>query len=415
MEHQIQGIKWMVGRETHGVHKGGFLCDEMGLGKTVQVIGTMMRNRLPRTLIIVPVSLVNQWIDHIKEWSDLSVSVLGAPNDTEVKIATYSHCLQSSKEYGKLFQHGWERVVLDEAHEVRNPKSKKFQAIMKIESGIRWIVTGTLIINGEKDYTTLLRFLTHDEIFEEQRWDVILKRRKKIINLPKIEFENIRLEPYEEEKVVYKKVFKDYDGTSKKVLHGIMKLRQIGIHPMFYDKEYTGRSKRIDTLIEMIQAHSSEKSLVFCQFKKEMKLIKSLLGCEVFELSGSTPMHSRPLIVEQFNRSVPGSVFIIQIKSGGVGLNLQCATCVYLTCPAWNPATELQAISRSHRIGQDKPVHVYKLFYSGLEEAIMQLQESKSRINARIFDDPSLIDELPMPVDLEKKLILISNFFVCTE
>lgn len=161
--------------------------------------------------------------------------------------------------------------------------------------------------------------------------------------------------------------------------------------------------------------HSTEKSLVFCQFKKEMKLIKSLLRCEVFELSGSTPMHSRPLIVEQFNRSAPGSVFIIQIKSGGVGLNLQCATLVYLTSPAWNPATELQAISRSHRIGQDKPVHVYKLFYSGLEEAIMQLQESKSRINARIFDDPTLIDELPMPVDLEKKLILISNFFMCPE
>ena len=415
MEHQIKGIQWMVERELHGVHPGGFLCDEMGLGKTVQVIGTMMRNKLRRTLIIVPVSLVNQWIEHIKEWSDITVSLLGTQDTTDVKIATYSHCLQSSKEYGKLFEYAWDRVVLDEAHEVRNPKSKKFQAIMNIESRIRWIVTGTLIVNGEKDYLTLLKFLTHGDEFEEQRRDVILKRRKRMIKLPEITFENIRLEPYDEEKTVYEKVYKECDGTPKKIMYSIMKLRQIGIHPLIYDKEYTGRSKRIDTLIEMIQSHPEEKTLVFCQFRKEMKYIKSLLTCETFELSGSTPMHTRPCIVQQFNESKPGSVFIIQVKSGGVGLNLQMATRVYLTSPAWNPATELQAISRSHRIGQDKSVHVYKLFYSGLEEAIMQLQENKSRITACIFDDPSVMEDLPMPKDLEKNLILISKFFVCRE
>lgn len=418
MEHQEKGIEWMVKRERTGKHPGGFLCDEMGLGKTVQTIGTMMMHRVPKTLIIVPVSLVHQWMEHIAKWSTLKVCTLGTTETCDVVIATYSQCLQSSKVYGALFEHVWDRIVLDEAHEVRSAKSKKFQTIMKLHGRIRWMLTGTLIVNGEKDYLTLLRFLTHDEDCLEERRDFILKRTKKMVRLdiPKLTFENVRLEPYEDEADVYAKTLSSFGliDDPKKVLKGLMKMRQMGIHPRICDPDYTGRSKRIDTLVHMIREHPSEKTLVFCQFKEEMKLIKSeLTGLSVFTLHGGTPMHTRALRVTEFSCAPSGAVFLIQIKAGGVGLNLQAASRVYLTSPAWNPATELQAISRSHRIGQEKPVHVFKLFYAGLEEAIMQLQESKSRITADVFEDPSLIDELPMPADLDRRLMLVSRFF-CT-
>jgi len=416
MEHQTRGIEWMVARERAGKHSGGFLCDDMGLGKTVQMIGTMTQHKLPRTLVIVPVSLVYQWVEHVRSWSTLSVSCLGSGEDTEVVIATYSHCLQSSKLYGNLFEHVWDRVVLDEAHEVRNPRSKKFHTVMSLRGRIRWMMTGTLIVNSERDYKTLLRFLTHDEECLEQRRDIILKRTKKMVRLelPQLTFENIRLDPYPEESESYQALFRALGPIDepKKVLKAIIKMRQAGIHPALVDPGYTGSSKRLDTLVDMITAYPDEKVLVFCHFKEEMKILKTRLSTtRVFTFHGGVPIQTRALRVKEFTECVGGAVFLIQIKAGSVGLNLQAATRVFITSPAWNPATELQAISRSHRIGQDRAVHVHKLFYSGLEEAIIQLQESKCHINATLFEDESLADELPMPLDLERALMSIHRFF----
>lgn len=124
--------------------------------------------------------------------------------------------------------------------------------------------------------------------------------------------------------------------------------------------KWEGRSNKMETLLRMIGEHPDEKSLVFCQFRGEMNHIqRQLTGvCPVFRIDGSVAKEERVKQIAGFKKIQGGAVFIIQIKSGGQGLNLQEATRVYITGPSWNPATELQAIGRSHRTGQGQVVHV---------------------------------------------------------
>jgi SNF2 family DNA or RNA helicase len=110
----------------------------------------------------------------------------------------------------------------------------------------------------------------------------------------------------------------------------------------------------METLFRMIKSHPDEKTLVFCQFRGEMDYIQQNMECPTFRIDGSVPKEERDNQVTLFKKAPPGSVFIIQIRSGGQGLNLQEATRVYITGPSWNPATELQAIGRAHRTGTDK-------------------------------------------------------------
>jgi SNF2 family DNA or RNA helicase len=153
----------------------------------------------------------------------------------------------------------------------------------------------------------------------------------------------------------------------------------------------------------MIQDHPKEKTLIFCNYMDEMDLIQEhleRLGHLVFRIDGSVDQALRVEMIDTFKRA-PYGVFVIQVKSGGQGLNLQEATRVYITSPSWNPATELQAIARAHRTGQTKKVTVRKLVYRGypdlpsIEESIMALQSHKSVITARVLNDPRLEKQLP--------------------
>jgi SNF2 family DNA or RNA helicase len=133
---------------------------------------------------------------------------------------------------------------------------------------------------------------------------------------------------------------------------------------------WTGRSRKMETLIESILAHPKERALVFTQFMGEMDEIQRRLheaGVPTFRIDGSVVKELREERIAAFKKGPVNSVFVIQIKAGGVGLNLQEATRVYITCPAWNPATELQAIGRAHRTGQTSKVVVRRLVYVGGE------------------------------------------------
>ena len=152
----------------------------------------------------------------------------------------------------------------------------------------------------------------------------------------------------------------------------------------------------------MIQEHPDEKSLVFCQFRGEMNYIQSQLKCPVFRIDGSVPKDERVRQIEGFKKASGGAVFIIQIKSGGQGLNLQEATRVYIMAPSWNPATELQAIGRSHRTGQTQAVYVKKLIYKecprfvSVEEEMMALQGHKSIVCSEVLNDDRVKTQIPV-------------------
>ena len=176
---------------------------------------------------------------------------------------------------------------------------------------------------------------------------------------------------------------------------------------------WLGRSKKMDTLMASILSHYREKTLVFTQFMGEMDHIQellTLLKIPVFRIDGSVPKEQREERIAAFKKpciptpEIPAPVFIIQIKAGGVGLNLQEATRVYITCPAWNPATELQAIGRAHRTGQTQKVVVRRLIYAGedgveplpsVEQSIMHLQEAKAKVCAEVLNDPKIASQVP--------------------
>ena len=166
--------------------------------------------------------------------------------------------------------------------------------------------------------------------------------------------------------------------------------------------KWKGRSNKMETLFRLLKEHPTEKSLIFCQFRGEMNYIQSQLDCPVFRIDGSVPKEERVRQINGFKKIESGAVFIIQIKSGGQGLNLQEATRVYITAPAWNPATELQAIGRSHRTGQTKSVYVKKLVYKecsrfiSVEEEMMALQGHKSLVCSEVLNDDRVKTQIPV-------------------
>jgi SNF2 family DNA or RNA helicase len=440
--YQHDGVKWMLGMEHQASGpKGGFLCDEMGLGKTVQLVATMLGNPKPRTLIIVPKSIITQWSEEISKFAPgLRVAVFDGPDrvldkTADVTLAPYT-LLVTKEGTTPLHMVQWDRVILDEAHEIRNKGSKLFKSVCRLRTQIKWLVTGTPVFNSMQDFVSLCTFLGIPKNFVQGRTkeikDIyILRRTKDDLNerlrLPPCYFENVELDMFPEERALYECVFNEAQDTIKDafknavslnaknmvILECLLRARQCMIWPQMYlngvaiknetaPTRWTGRSNKMETLFRMIQEHPDEKSLIFCQFRGEMNYIQSQLKCPVFRIDGSVPKEERVKQIEGFKKVPGGAVFIIQIKSGGQGLNLQEATRVYITGPSWNPATELQAIGRSHRTGQTQTVHVKKLIYKecdrfvSVEEEMMALQGHKSIVCSEVLNDDRVKTQIPV-------------------
>lgn len=443
--YQKEGVRWMLKREFDERWPGGFMCDEMGLGKTIQTIALMNLNRVKRTLIILPNSLVAQWIDEIKTHSNMSVSVFNGKCDTDVCITTYSQFTSNTKNLAYFYRYHWNRIVIDEGHEIRNSKSKRFRNICKLSSDIRWVLSGTPVYNKMSDYRTLLRFVTKDSPTEPKKEDIIIRRTKedvKIEGLPVCHFENVELEMTKEEEEIYSEAFEMYRGQIKDalvnhavvqvrnmiVLEALLRMRQLCIHPAIFTKGiskkegveyvYKDSCKKFDTVVADINGVQNEKCLLFCQFKDEMDMFEEELGktMKVYRLDGSVPQADRKRVINRFKKRDGKCVFIIQIKVGGQGLNLQEATRVFVTAPAWNPATELQAIARAHRTGQTKEVFVRKYVYvreetPSVEEAIVNLQGHKSSVCAEVLNDQRLLAQIPVNLKKAKTIQTIRKIF----
>ena len=446
--YQREGVLWMLTMEGQkSGPKGGFLCDEMGLGKSIQLIATMLGNPKPRTLIIVPKSIITQWAEEINRFApNLTINVFDGPErkmkEADVTLAPYT--LLTTKGAGAdaktpLHMVQWDRVILDEAHEIRNKKSKLFKSVCRLQTQIKWIVTGTPVFNSIEDFVSLCTFLGLSKVVVQGMTnkikDIYILRRTKEdlsqiserLRLPPCYFENVELEMYPDEKQLYelmfleaqetiRDAFRDAQSLNAKnmvILECLLRARQCMIHPPLYldgvakktgtqAEKWVGRSNKMETLFEMVKSHPSEKTLIFCQFRGEMNHIQKNMERPVFRIDGSVHKEERVGQIEGFKKAAPGAVFIIQIKAGGQGLNLQEATRVYITAPSWNPATELQAIGRSHRTGQTKPVYVKKLIYKecarfvSVEEEMMALQGHKSIVCSKVLNDERIERQIPV-------------------
>ncbi|MBV6396738.1 MAG: hypothetical protein HFACDABA_02338 [Anaerolineales bacterium] len=438
--YQKHGFDWLHFLREYKF--GGILADDMGLGKTVQVL-TYLQSLQEQAevkpasnnvemkeahLLVVPKSLITNWqresekftpslkfLEYMGNFRNKDVSVF---DEYDVIITTYGTMLRDIE---LLRKYKFNHIILDESQAIKNPLAKSAKAARLLHAEHRIVMTGTPVENNTFELWSQFAFLNPGllgsmDYFKSQFANPIESAgdEKSAETLRKLVYpfilrrtkEQVALElPPRTERIVYtdmdtaqKKFYNqtreryraellgliESEGMNNarfKVLEGLLRLRQIAVHPALVDKKYKGEAPKFDVLLETLETLQAEnhKALIFSQFVETLKLVKKELdarGIKYIYLDGQT--QKRQAKVDEFQNDPSIPFFLISLKAGGVGLNLTAADYVIHLDPWWNPAVEMQASDRAHRIGQDKPVFVYKIIARDtVEEKILQLQEKK--------------------------------------
>ena len=409
-KHQKEGIQQILDLERTCI--GGILADEMGLGKTIQMISAMIANPVKTTLIVLPASLIHQWIRELKKFYPSITPIIhwGADRITieslveiskqnSIVITTYGHLINSDI----LKAIKYNRLICDEAHYFRNKKSKTYKALESVTSEIKWAITGTPIQNYSKDIKTLFEFIGFEIECEDDIHDFIesnmIRRTKDEVNIEipshKTKLHFVSFQKIGEEKL-YNRINKEMGSLSEiKPLEKILRLRQTCIIPKglakTLEKKYKERlvaeeltNAKLNAIVKTIGKNTDERPVVFTHFRHEIEYLKALLtrkGINVGVISGGISHEERNMTIKDESLKV----LLVQISAGGTGLNLQHYDTVYFTAPNWNPSLEQQAIARVHRIGQKKNVKVRKFIMGSISKAtiekrIIEVQKIKNRI-----------------------------------
>lgn len=424
-KHQIQGMDFCIQREStnkpYGV-KGGIICDEMGLGKTILMLGCIAieptgKNGLSQNLIVVPPSLLSQWTKIVTKFMGFTPIVYhgygtkrisdealaGAP----IVLTTYG--MISERKIGtgrRLCKTKWRRLIMDEAHHIRNMKTSAFKGAMKIKADIKWLVTGTPVQNAYSDFCALCSVLGLKSAFYANPDKVktivnhhVLRRTKKQvgINLPPLNDRYVEVEwESKAEKNLAQQIhsmakfsnvtLENVDQVIRDLTHHplpmLIRARQVCTFPHLVgnainrmkkaglidrqtnigDVKTASKAKAVVNHI-MKRIGNNRRKIIFCHYRGEIDLIAALLGksdVNVGTLDGRTNKKDRAKILEfREDGSVP-DVIVVQIQTACEGLNLQHFQEVYFTSPHWNPSVEDQAIARAHRIGQNDHVDVFR-------------------------------------------------------
>ncbi len=438
-QYQSEGLNWLNFLQTAGL--GGCLADDMGLGKTIQTLALLQHNKEDfetqnsgqklTSLIIVPASLIYNWENEIKRFvPDLKVysykgnqrkkSVTYFPN-YDIILSSYHTIRQDVDLISSFYFH---YIILDESQVIKNPTSMLYRTVTALKSRFKLVLTGTPVENSLTDLWTQLNFvnpgllgdltffrrefakpiekLGDDEKEIELRKIIkpfILRRTKENVatDLPPVSEQTVfcdmteeQFKVYDEEKSsVRNSILKSIASTGLEksaivVLQGLMKLRQLSNHPVLANDEYSAGSGKFETVLQDMESVISEghKILVFSSFVKHLDLYAEELKRKRIRYAMLTGASTkREKIVDSFQSDPENKIFLISLKAGGVGLNLTAADYVFILDPWWNPASEMQALNRAHRIGQHKSVFVYRYITSNsIEEKIVRLQEKKSQL-----------------------------------
>lgn len=388
----------------------------------------------PATLIVLPVSLVHNWEKEIRKFAPSLRSYVysGARRreksslddiiaNYDIILTTYGTVRNDAEELSK---YEFFFLILDESQYIKNSESKTYQTVTSIKAQHRIVLTGTPIENSLSDLWAQMNFLNRGLLgsknYFKQEFLIpierdkspdasdklqklihpfILRRTKEQVakDLPSLTQETIvvemtpeQFEFYETEKSAVRNVLLNNFREEKLqkstffVLQALTRLRQIAIHPKLIDRTSDFESGKFNEIIAMLRILVAEnhKILVFSSFVKHLKLLSNEFTKEKWNyslLTGQTT--DRKEVIEEFQENPEKKIFLISLKAGGVGLNLTAADYIFITDPWWNPAAEMQAISRAHRIGQDKKVFVYRFISeNSIEEKIQKLQEKKSKL-----------------------------------
>src|SRR5574344_1053169 len=440
-EYQKDGYQWMA--RIAGWGGGACLADDMGLGKTLQAITLMLnRGRMGASLVVVPTSLLLNWQEEINKFAPtLTPMILNNAGDErkklieeagnhDVVITTYG-LLVSEEEL--VCSRQWNMVVLDEAHTIKNRDTKMSKAAMKLKADFRLMLTGTPVQNHLSEIWNLFQFanpgllgsfqhftarfiipIEKDHDKEQQRLlnrilsPFILRRTKSEVlsELPEKTEVTMKVELSAEEWTLYENIrqqalmnMEEESSTTMQALAEITRLRQAACNPALIDASLGISSSKMEMLMELVDdlINNRHRALIFSQFTSHLALIRKQLderGVKYLYLDGQVTANKRVELVKEFQTGdMP--LFLISLKAGGLGLNLTAADYVIHTDPWWNPAIEDQASDRAYRIGQKRPVTVYRLISKGtIEEKIIQLHQTKKDLADALLDGSDMTQKM---------------------
>lgn len=413
-EYQDKGVQWCLEREKSSEYcRGGIIADEMGLGKTIMMIGTIVANFKMPSLIILPVFLVEQWSKEIykttghrvlvyqgKMKKKITIEIL---TRTPIILTTYGNVLTDSKKNNILNKISWSRVICDEAHHMRNRKSKIKNAVINLKTEIMWLISGTPIQNHINDLYSLFEvlkisktvFIQTDNL-KDIMTKIVLKRTKKEVGLklPSLNTKRVTIEwtnPSEKhlsEEIHDKLSFSllKHNPVEREMLLSMMTFaRMVCIYPEMIRKHITklkclgfsndsmlgiNFNSKMDKVIDTIvsRKNNGNRKIVFTNFKGEIDYLVEKItahGIKTDFIDGRITKGKRTTIL-----ATNLDVLILQIKTGNEGLNLQEYNEVYFVTPNWNPKVEDQAVARCHRLGQKKEVSVFRFVMNSFDNEL---------------------------------------------
>lgn len=429
-DYQLLGYQWLARLAHWGV--GACLADDMGLGKTVQTLALLL-DRAPHgpALVVAPISVAMNWQAEVARFAptlkvraynaERSLADLGA---FDIVIASYGMLQSDAEQFAA--QH-WHSVVLDEAQVIKNSATKRSQAAMALTADFKMIASGTPVENHLGELWNLFRFINPGLLGSKERFaerysnpiergdkqarahlkkliqPFILRRTKTQVlsELPSRTEINLQVLLSDEERHLYEALRQEAmdkiahmdpaDGKAMQVLAEITKLRRFCCNPKLVLKNTTVSGSKLAVFAETVEEllDNRHKALVFSQFVDHLAIVRAWLdekGISYQYLDGSTPALERKKRVDAFQAG-DGDIFLISLKAGGTGLNLTAADYVIHLDPWWNPAVEDQASDRAHRMGQLRPVTIYRLVTQDtIEEKILALHGEKRDLADSLLD-----------------------------
>jgi superfamily II DNA or RNA helicase len=441
--YQKTGVQWL--QDLYKLKLGALLADDMGLGKTLQTLSFLedlrVKKEMGTVLVVVPSSLVFNWRNEIEKFTP-EIPVALFSNDTRENIAAL---VAGKKEklvlitYGLMLEHAevisrstWNIIVFDEAQNIKNINSKRTTAARGLKARFRIALTGTPMENHFGEFYSLIDLLVPGslgpledfrrgyvyspvvdyELIQNLKLKIkplVLRRAKKEIldQLPPKQETVVKIAFEEEQKEIYRNVALSFNRRIHEVMSpqgvaqvqlemftALLRLRQVCSDPAALpDVKYEKVPPKLETLVDCVKeiTESGESVLIFTQFLQTLEHTEKLLkesGVPVLIIHGGVSTGKRQKVIAEFSQTTTGTVLLMTLKTGGVGLNLTKASYVFHIEPWWNPAVENQATDRAHRMGQTKAVQVFKyIMHESLEEKIEILKERKDQKFQSLFTD----------------------------
>jgi hypothetical protein len=422
--YQVEGYAWLS-RLAHW-SGGACLADDMGLGKTLQTLALLVEHaEHGPALVVAPTSVCDNWMHEARRFAPtLRMHRLGAERERALReLGPYDVLVCSygilQQEIELLEQTRFRVAVLDEAQAIKNLTAQRTKAALRLRAHVRVALTGTPVENHLGELYSLMRFLNPGLLGTAKQFEgrfakpiqrdadraasrllrrlikpFVLRRKKSEVldDLPPKTVITLRIEPSAEERALYaalreqalaKVAAPNANAQARiQILAELMRLRRAACHPRLVLPHSAIESSKLNAFEELVDElrQGGHRALVFSQFVDQLSLVRTRLdelGISYQYLDGSSSRVSRSQAVEAFQTG-HGDLFLISLKAGGFGLNLTAADYVVHLDPWWNPAVEDQASDRAHRIGQTRPVTVYRLVMQGsIEEKILALHDDK--------------------------------------